>query len=419
MKKLFVAAGLFIMTFVACKKESFNYQLYQPTVGEIDSIYFSTGSSSLIADGKAALQFVVEAYRTIQVTGADGSKKDSLVFVDYKNLPDGSLNIVASSGSVTGMEYSTTNASSGSVDFYAQIGNIKSKTKTVTLRNKQILPEKLVVDVVFHVFELNPNDDTYDELTYQPVTQSLLETAIDDVNKVFNNKLGNDANGGVANIEFRLAAKNPGGTTLANPGYNKIVYDKSWMQYTYGYSPSDFWNKVNAASSYTWDPSRYLNIYIIPSGANNSMGDNTPKYQIVPAGDDPIPGINTIISSAGELPTTNNYETYGVGLPRTLLFPGVGRRIELSPYLGTYYGLKRTAVADASTTDYCTDTKMYIGTNQFQSLVKVGINGDKFLANNAMDDNRYPSLRNTFTLDQVNRIRAVMENCPNRNHGHP
>ena len=245
-----------------------------------------------------------------------------------------------------------------------------------------------------------------------------MEAALADANKVFNNQLGNDPNGGSANIEFRLAAKNPAGITLAKPGYNMITYDKSWRQFATFYSPTDFYNKVNATASYTWDPKKYLNIYVIPSGANNTMGDNTPKYQIVPSGGTAIPGIPNIVADASALPTNKNYETYGVGIPRTLLFPGTDRRIELSAFLGTYYGLVRTGVASATTTDYCNDTRKYISSNQVSSLVKVGIDGIKFLANNAMDDNRYPSLRNSFTLDQVNRIRSVMANSPNRAHGH-
>lgn len=419
MKKILFVAGCFIVMLASCKKESFKYNLYKPTVAEIDSIYFSAGANSLIADGKATLQFVVETYRKSKVTNPDGSQKDTLVFVDYKNLPDGSLKVFSTNGNQTGLTYSTSDPSPGSIGFYAQVGNVKSATKIVVLRNKQVLPQKLYVDVIFHVFELNPNDPNYDKLTYQKVTQNLLESAIADVNNVFNNKLGNDPNGGSVNIEYRLAAKSPSGVTLTNPGYDMIIYDKSWMNASYGFSPSDFSNKVNATPSYSWDPTRYLNIYIIPSGANNSMGDNTPKYQIVAPGDTPILGIATIINSASDLPKDKNYQTYGVGVPRTLLFPGTGRRIELSPYLGTYYGLMRTAVSSPSITDYCTDTRKYIGTNQLTSIVKVGIDGEKFMANNAMDDNRYPSLRNSFTLDQVNRMRSIMSNCPNRQHGHP
>ena len=416
--KILLLACVLSVVATSCKKEAFDYKLYQPTVDDIDSIYFSTGATSLIADGKASLQFVVETYRTIQITNAQGGKKDSLVNVDYKNLPSGSLKIFKAGGAETGMAFSTSDASSNSVSFYAQVGNLKSETNTVSLRAKQVLPQKRFIDVVFHVFELSATDPKYDKLTYQPITQNLLEAAIIDVNKVFNNQLGNDPNGGIANIEFRLAAKRPAGTLLDKPGYNMITYDKSWMASTF-FSPNDFINKINSTASYTWDPQKYLNIYIIPSGANNSMGDSKPKYQIVPSGGEIIPGITSIISTASEMPTNKNYETYGVGVPRTLFFPGSEMRIELSPYLGTYYGLVRTAVSSPTTTDYCTDTRKYIGTNQFQNLVKVGIDGIKFLANNAMDDNRYPSLRNSFTLDQVSRMRKVMDQCPNRLHAHP
>lgn len=418
MKKILVTATIISMIVSACQKKNFEYSLFKPKIDDIDSIYFSAGTTSLIADGKAALQFVVETYRTVQITGPSGLKKDSLVFVDYKNLPSGSLKIFKGDGSEVGMTYTTSNVANGTVAFFAQIGNFKSKTITVNLRPQQILPQKLYVDIIFHVFELNPNDPTYDKLTYQLVTQDLLETAVKDVNKVFNNQLGNDPNGGAANIEFRLATVRPTGTSLDKPGYDMITYDKSWMASSYGFSPNDFINKIDSTTGYSWDPKRYLNIFVIPSGANNSMGSVIPKYQIVPPGGDTILGITSFINDARELPTKKNYETYGVGVPRTLFFPGSDRRIEMSPFLGVYYGLLKTSVVSATTTDYCSDTRKYIGANQLQSLVKVGVDGIKFIANNAMDDNRYPSLRNSFTLDQINRIRKVMIQCPNRLHGH-
>ena len=416
-KKILFTALAFTLVVAGCKKESFDYQMYEPAVAEIDSVYFSPGSSLLVADGKATLQFVVEAYRTISIETATG-KKDSLVRVDERSLPKGSVQIVKNGQPYDKMTYSTTEYSASKLTFSAKIGNATSKQFEVALRQKQVLPVKLNVDVIFHIFELKNTDPTFDALTYQPVTQDLLEKAIEDMNNVFNNVIGNNPNGGNANVHFRLAEKNVAGNLLTKPGYNMITYDKSWMRYTF-FTPNDFFNKVNENNSWTWDPSRYLNIYMIPSGANNSMGNNTPQHQVVPSGGTPIPGIPNIISGADNLPVGKNYETYGVGIPRTLLFPGTGRRIELSPYLGTYYGLKRTGVASPTFEDYCDDTRLYIATNQFQSLVKVGIDGMKFLADNAMDDSRYPSLRNSFTIDQVSRIRAIMANGPNRMHGKP
>ena len=417
MNKIIFAALAFTLVVAGCKKESFDYQMYEPTVAEIDSVYFSPGANMLVADGQATLQFVVEAYRTISIETPSG-KKDSLVKVDERALPQGSVQILKNGQPYDKMTFSTTEYSTNNLVFSAKIGNATSKQFEVALRPKQVLPAKLTVDVIFHIFELKTTDDKYDALTYQPVTQDLLEKAIEDMNNVFNNVIGNNPNGGNANVHFRLAAKNPAGNLLAKPGYNMIPYDKSWMRFAF-FSPNDFFNKINENISWTWDPTRYLNIYMIPSGANNSMGNTTPQHQVVPSGNTPIPGIPNIISGPADLPVGKNYEIYGVGIPRTLLFPGTGRRIELSPYLGTYYGLKRTGVASPTFEDYCDDTRLYIATNQFQSLVKVGVDGMKFLADNAMDDSRYPSLRNSFTIDQVNRIRAIMANSPNRMHGKP
>ena len=417
MNKTLFTALAFTLVVAGCKKESFDYQMYEPAVAEIDSIYFSPGSNMLVADGQATLQFVVEAYRTLSIETAAG-RKDSLVKIDERKLPQGALQILKDGQAYNKMEYSTTEYSANKITFSAKIGNATSKQFEVSLRQKQTIPAKLTVDVIFHIFELKKTDPTYDHLTYQPVTQNQLEEAIIDMNNVFNNVYGNNPNGGNANVHFRLAEKNAAGNMLAKPGYNMIAYDKSWMVSTF-FSPNDFFNKVNATPSFTWNPTRYLNIYMIPSGANNSMGNNTPQYQVVPTGQNPIEGIPNIVSGPSALPVGKNYETYGVGIPRTLLFPGTGKRIELSAFVGTYYGLKRTSVASPTTNDFCTDTRKYISSGQFQSLVKVGIDGMKFLADNAMDDNRYPSLSNSFTIDQVNRIRAVMANGPNRLHGQP
>ena len=417
MNKIIFTALAFTLVVSGCKKETFDYKMYEPAVAEIDSVYFSPGATMLVADGQAKLQFIVEAYRTLSVE-TPGGKKDSLVRVDERKLPKGAVQILKDGQPYDKMEYSTTEFSSNKLKFSAKIGNATSAQFEVTLRPKQVVPEKLTVDVIFHVFELKTTDPRYDQLTYQPVTQNLLVSAIEDMNNVYNNILGNNPNGGNANIHFQLAEKNPTGNLLAKPGYNMISYDKSWMQYT-TISPADFINKVNATASYTWAPTRYLNIYIIPSGANTSMGNNLPLFQIVPAGEDPIAGIPNIISNASELPVGKNYDTYGVGIPRTLLFPGAGKRIEISTFVASYYGLKRTGVSSPTTTDYCNDTRKYISTNQFTSLAKIGIDGMKFLADNAMDDNRYPSMRNSFTIDQVNRIRAIMANSPNRMHGQP
>lgn len=403
----------------SCKKEEFNYEIYQPQVGDVDSIYFSTGSHSLVADGQAKLQFVVEAFRKVQIDAENGQLKDTMMYVDHTLLPAGAVQIFANGQPVDGMEFGTTATNQAEMTFYAQIGDVKSSEKQVQIRQPQVLGAKRYVDVIFHVFELNPTDAAHDPLTYQEIGTKQLEEAIAYANEVFQNELGKDPNGGVANIEFRLATKNASGATLAVPGYNRILYNSSWRAGT-TYVPTDFTNRINSTASYRWAPDRFLNIYILPWGANTSLGNNRADYQIVPAGEDPIEGISKIVNSAGDVPTADFYTVYGLGIHRTVFFPGTDRKVEIASYLGTYYGLYRTSSSSGTTViDYVNDTRKYLtGVNQsvntLHNLLKTAIDGEKFLANNAMDDVRYASLRNSFTLGQIARMRLVMERSPVR-----
>lgn len=433
-----------LLIFMGCKKDSFNYSLYKPVVDEIDSIYFSTGSTQLIADGKASLQFVVETYRKFP-EGEPGSSGNAKAFVDYRELPAGSVKIFdANSGQEVGDTFSTTDLSSGTLRFYAQVGNTKSPTREVTLRAAQPLPARLTVDVVFHVFEQSPNDKYYDPFTYQPVTKEILEAAVKDLNDVFNNRLGNDANGASANMEFRLATVNASGQALDVPGLDVYTYDFTLMaQARAAYNLFDFTNYINRTPAFIWDPSRYFNIYVIPSGANVLMASPRAMYQVVPGGETPLPGMTvppaTITMNGVAVPLPNfttypngvvpadlslpvAYETAGLGIQRTLLFPGMGKRISICSPVGGYYGVYPTQ-GTAVYNDYCTDTRIYNNDdatkNSWTTITKTDVKGNKFLANNAMDDTRFPSLRNTFTQDQVNRIRWVIANSPLRNHGKP
>jgi len=453
MKRIIYLSVVILNLFmIGCTNEPFNYSLYQPSASAIDSIYLSTGAKKLIADGHATLRFVVETYRKYQVKTATGTR-DSMVFVDYNLLPAGSVKIFDGTGKEVGMTYKTTDATPGSISFYAQVGNTKSVIKTVTLRPQPVLPPKLVVDVIFHVFEQSTTDKFYDPATYQPVTKEILDAAIKDLNDVMNNKLGDSPNGASANIEFRMATTNAAGAKLAVPGMDVYTYNSTAILVNpnaTGYSVGDFIAFINKTPSMIWDPKKFLNTYIMPTGANNAMYyQNTGRasYQMVPAGQVALPGMLTPATYAyvgavapavnPPLPTfatypngvvpnetivPQYYETAGLGIARTVLFPGMNKRITMSDAVGRYYGVLGTQSSSTTYTDYCTDTNIYSLTNaaignNTNSLTKTGLNGEKFLADNAMDDIRYASLRNSFTLDQVYRIRWIITNGPKRNHG--
>lgn len=408
----------------SCEKEKFNYSPYQVDVSEIDSVYFSTGSPTLIADNKASLQFVLEAFRSVQMKNDEGKLVDSMLQVDYQSLPASAVKIYADGKLVDGMEYKTSNATAGTIKFYAEIGTLKSKEKTVKVLQPKAIGAKRVVDVVFHVLELSTTDAAYDPLTYQNIEQRHLEEALAYANAVFNNVYGKDPNGGNANIEFRLAATNPTGAKLAKPGYNLITYNSTWKTNAtaVNFAPADFTAKFNTTAAYQWDKSKYLNIYILPFAGNSSVGNNRAAYQIVPAGETAIQGITNTVNSEADVPQNNFYTNYGLGIHRTMFFPGTDRKIEIASYLGIYYGLHPTYNASATATtvvDYVSDTRKYLSgsgqtANHVRNLLKTGIDGEKFLANNALDELRFASLRNCFTQGQVERMRLVMERSPVR-----
>lgn len=397
-----------------CEEDTYDYQMYVPNLADIDSVYFSTGASMMIADGQATLDFIVEAFRMVKMTNEEGVQVDSMVTVDINSLPSDAVKIYRGTEEV-GTSWSTTDVESGSVTFYAKVGECSSEEKVVTLRPKPELPPLKYVDVIFHVFELKENDPSYNPLTYQELDYELLVEAIDNMNDVFNNRIGKGPNGASANVTFRLAERNANGVELQQPGYNRIDYDESNITPgSWGYDVSNFIDYMDGNASRIWDPEKFLNIVVMPSGANMSMGTSRPQWQVVPAGEEALEGIENIVNDF-TIPT-RDYANTCVGVPQTLFRPGAGKKIELYPFVGSFYGLLSTN-KKLGETDYCADTQLYDGTDQYNELKKVGLNGEKFLANNAMDDNRYPSLRNNFTLDQVTRMRRVMECCPGRNNG--
>lgn len=420
-KYIIIPIIIFALSWGGCDEDSFTSMRFQPESSQIDSVYLSTGAKKLIADGHAKLKFIVETYRTATFTKSTGETFDSLVFVNYKDLPSGSLKIYDENNDEVGMEYSTDDDTPGTVEFYAKVGNVESAPKTVELREQQTVAEKRYIDVIFHVLELDPNDSGYDVLTYQELKPEQLETAIKDLNGVINREFSSSANAASANVEFRLASQHKNGSSMATPGYNKIMYDKGdigppaypWYPARTYYTVADF-TAVIEAGNHIWNPENYMNIVIMPMGGNIYMGNVYPKHQYI---EDPLPemiGMGSVIPS-DSIPVTN-YANACLGIPRTLFFPGPNKRISICPSIGSYYGVRNTRVGNLTTSDYCDDTHLYIGTDQYDDVVKIGVDGEKFFADNAMDAVRYPSLRNTFTVDQVERIRYALDHCPSRDH---
>lgn len=417
-----VAAALASIT--GCKRETFPFNMYKPNTADIDSIYFSAGDIMTIADGKASLEFILESYRKVQHSNGTVTRE----LLDHRTLPEGSVKVFeeVTNKEISGMKYSTSTMAADTLRFFAQIGQVKSSVKKVALRPKPVLPPKVYVDVIFHVWELNPAHRQYDVASFQSTKYEDIQKALKVMNEVVNNKIGTASNGASANIEFRLAARNALGQTLEQPGYEKIIYSDEVKENPASTGIGYFDFSTYITKNYTkfiWDPTQYLNIHVIAAGSNNLLGTVTPAKQLPAApGETLIPGVPGIASSPDDYLKNSGHTS--VIMPNTLFHPGYERRIEIFGFVGTFYGLYATSTYAPSRfhSDYCADTREYNpqdSRNNFFFATKVGLNGDKFVINNAMDDTRYPSLRNSLTLDQITRMRAVMARCPGRMNSKP
>lgn len=435
-KYIIVIAALVVVLFSRCDEESFDYNLYQATLSDVDSVGFSTGAYSLIANGEAKLNFFVDLYRSVRY---EGDSVDSYLLVDLKDLPAGTIKIYDETDTEVGMNYSTTSLGTGMKTFRAEVNGLSSIEHDVILREQPVLPPKLYVNVIFHVFEYNPNSSGYDPVLHKKMDPAVLQDAIDDLNEVFNNELGDGPNAANANIEFRLATAKeymswgvPVVEPLEFPGYHMEYYDKGlippppnqWtLQRTY-FMVSDFTDHIDANySTFIWDQKNYFNIYIMPMSGNTGFPAQSPQYQYVENLDngEGMPGMGEEILQGNSVTYYRNIRKDGLMVSRSHFFRGASTdRIELQGSVGNYYGVRSTLGSSAGPfDDYCTDTRKYDlnAYDNLSRLIKVDYNGNKFKANNITDAIYTPSARNTITADQVTRIRFALENCPGRLHG--
>lgn len=417
-----ILSGLIIsgLLLPACSKDHFQYEIEKGAGMKVDSIAFSTGSSSLIADGQSALSFIIQAYSKKKVT-INGVEKDSMVLIPEDRIPATEKKVFYNNGTEAGQTFSTKSTSPATLSFYAKIGNTQSAAQVVTVKAPGAAYAKIVIPVIFHVFELNKTDSKRYPW-YLELKQEKLESLITGLNAIFNRQGTHAPNGASANIEFVLATKTPEGVALAQPGHDNFGYASS---FDWGWSTYNAADLVkNNSSKLLWDPTRFLNVWVLPSAVYyGGIATTRPAYTL---SDTPLPGIDMQkVNSAAEVPLT---EPEGVGLM-------IGRdelnSIQRAPApnlayrFGTFYGLFPTYTYDwdPSMTDYCADTQKF-SIGQYRDIYKKSPEGILFSAENIMDatyldwniegGQNLVSRVNTLTADQVARIRYVVEQCPER-----
>lgn len=404
----------------ACSKDHFQYEIEQGAGMKVDSIAFSTGSPSLIADGESALSFIIQAYRKRKVS-INGVEKDSMVLIPEDRIPASDKKVFYNNGTEAGPEFSTKSLSPATISFYAKIGNTQSAAQTVDIKAPGAPYSKIVIPVIFHVFELNKTDSKRYPW-YQELKQEKLEQLINGMNAIFNRQGTSAPNGASTNIEFVLATKTPAGTMLAQPGHDNFGYSST---FDWGWSTFNAANLVkNNSNRLLWDPTRYLNIWVLPSAVYyGGISTTRPAYTL---SNTPLPGIDMQkVTTASEVPLTEP-ESVGLMIGRdelnsTMRAPAPN----LAFRFGTFYGLFQTYTYDwdPSMTDYCNDTQKF-SIGQYRDIYKKSPDGILFRAENIMDatfldwniegGQNLVSRVNTITAGQALRIRYVLENCPER-----
>jgi len=408
------------MWMLSCKQESFNYMIPDAAAIKVDSIDFSAGSPTLIADGQASLSFIIQAYTKMKVT-INGVTKDSMVLVPADRIPDTDKKVFDETGKETGLAFSTTTANPGTKSFYAKIGDKQSAARQVIIKAADPAYSKIVIPVVIHVFELKKTDAKrypwYVEVDYKR-----LQDMVAGLNVMFNRTGTSAPNGTSANIEFVLAPNGPDGRPLEKAGYNMFEY-LSTMNWGFGTATAATFIKANAAKL-LWNPKKYLNIWVLPSAVfNGGITNAKPGYTLSAT---PLPGVTLQKVASVDSVRLTEPEKVGLMIGRDELYSALrGPAPNIGWRLGTFYGLFRTYsyVNETNYTDYCTDTQKWLIT-QIRNIYKRSSDGILFRAENVMDatftdfniegGQNLVSRVNTFTVDQVKRIRYVVQNCPER-----
>lgn len=233
------------------------------------------------------------------------------------------------------------------------------------------------LQVIFHIV----TDAGYSQDNFINVT--LIQQYLASLNELFNNEITTgvtNPNKTKPNIFFRLAAKDPRGIDLEEPGINRMKYPNG---------SSSIESKPWVFDS-MWDLDNYVNIWVGRTYSSISWA-NYPFFQPDVL---PLPGLST-----GRLTPPN--------IQGIVLTPGALQRNlvyilahEIGHYLGLFHVF--TESCDIVDADYCPDT-LFIGGSRTRC------DGGLYSAeDNIMD---YHGVRLTFTFDQVQRMRYSIDHA--------
>lgn len=431
MKKIIYTIVFGLLIFSSCKPTE--TELFENKIQneEVKMIKLTSDHNLLLPDGKAQMEFRCESYgiKDIKVlvkkgTGANISyteeiKRDTFLIPKDRISPD-FIKVYLKDGTVVPDKiFKTTNQNLGNLEFYAQGGSVKSESLNITIRP---LPadeiEEIVYPVIFHLL-VPPasNRPAYS------ISSAQLQEKLDQLNSIYNRKNTTNPNGASAKITFKLAIYDPKGKELVEQG-------KEVLNVAANLTTQQYKDYINTAK--VWDPNKYLNIYVCKF-ADNYNDNGTTSYlseapKVIFSSAQAIPGIAANRVSTYAAADVKDFSeaaimlNYGEFFNPTLW--NANNPLELATIMGYYLGLKPTRIITTllggvqinpivnGDTDYCPDTYVYEANAANFTIYKTDyFNKNSFTSFNIMTEY---GRKNSITVDQVSRLRSVVERCPSR-----
>lgn len=263
---------------------------------------------------------------------------------------------------------------SGDLPFWAEVNGMKSEVKILHSRAMPDLSEIYYLPVVFHVVHRGEAVGTAEN-----PGQASLRQLLDETNEVLMGKpsvFRKSHNQLDPKFQFYPATTGPDGTPLEEEGINRIDAEK-------GVFPFRDENTYAFLFEQMWNPWEYVNIFVMNISGAGGYAFYPPGYE----------SSNPLTSFYGFV---------------------INKRLSTKTMIheaGHFLGLRHTFVID---TDLCEDGDRLPDTEFYNEDRKIfdeqmiqNCEGEFFYASNFMDYR--PSARNSFTLDQVNKIRGALE----------